>query len=70
MNPQISCGDDVVSRIMKCRDESDGLDSLNAMIRDCVNGMMVRMLERVSASGDAVTKLSFTGEYCDAADPL
>lgn len=46
VNPQTAFGDDVISRIKKCRDDSDGLKRLSSCIRDAVN----RLINELSTS--------------------
>jgi uncharacterized 2Fe-2S/4Fe-4S cluster protein (DUF4445 family) len=36
MNPQVYHGDDVISRIAHCQENSDGLQKLGAQIRECI----------------------------------
>ncbi|MBW2616951.1 MAG: DUF4445 domain-containing protein [Deltaproteobacteria bacterium] len=40
MNPQIAMGDDVITRISFCHDESGGLEKLRASIVDCLNALI------------------------------
>ena len=45
LNPQISYGDDVLSRISYCIMNKDGLKKLNGLIIDALNGLFQRMAE-------------------------
>ena len=40
MNPQIAMGDDVITRISFCHEESGGLEKLRASIVDCLNALI------------------------------
>lgn len=43
INPQTSYGDDVISRIKKCREEKDGLDQLNDAVMSAVNTLVGKL---------------------------
>ncbi|HWQ72120.1 MAG TPA: ASKHA domain-containing protein [Desulfitobacteriaceae bacterium] len=57
LNPQISYGDDVLSRISYCLMNEDGLAELNRLIIDTLNGLFQRMAE---AAGIAVENITET----------
>ncbi len=45
VNPQISVGDDVISRIAYCQDKPDGLQQLASQIRECINRLAQQACE-------------------------
>jgi len=61
VNPQASYGDDVVSRIKKCRDEQHGLDILRAAIIDAVNSLLGRLFKDSGIGGLHVYEAVFAG---------
>ncbi len=46
VNPQTRYGDDVVSRIKKCREEDDGLATLSGAVRDTANSLLSKLSDQ------------------------
>jgi uncharacterized 2Fe-2S/4Fe-4S cluster protein (DUF4445 family) len=46
INPQTSFGDDVLSRIRKCREEADGLDRLRTAVVESVNSIIAEVVDK------------------------
>jgi uncharacterized 2Fe-2S/4Fe-4S cluster protein (DUF4445 family) len=61
VNPQTSFGDDVVTRIKRCRDERDGLARLNAAILDAVNELARDAASRAGVGAEEVAMAVFAG---------
>ena len=49
MNPQTSFGDDVVSRIQRCRSEKDGLAKLQGAVLRGVREIVDKLLQTIPA---------------------
>jgi len=61
VNPQTSFGDDVVSRIQKCRAEKDGLQQLQAAVLDGVNRIIDELERKSGVARAQVYELVFAG---------
>jgi len=61
VNPQISYGDDVVSRIKKCRDEKDGLKQLQDAVIKAFNSLISKLLKEAGVKRDHVYEAVFAG---------
>lgn len=61
MNPQTSFGDDVISRISKCRDEPKGLLQLQRAILTAINGMIDELLRQAGIDACFVYEVVFAG---------
>jgi len=61
VNPQTVYGDDVVSRIKKCRDEKEGLSELRRIVIRAVNTLIERVLKEKGAGSDNVYEAVFAG---------
>ena len=57
LNPQISYGDDVLSRISYCIMNEDGLKKLNELIIDALNGLFQRMTESAGITVEAIAEI-------------
>ncbi len=61
MNPQTSFGDDVVSRIKKCRDEADGLAQLHGCIIEAVNALIADAASQAGIRPDDIMSVALSG---------
>ena len=61
VNPQTSFGDDVVSRIQKCRTEKDGLAQLQSAVLDAVNKIIDEVLKKGGVDRRCVYEVVFAG---------
>ena len=61
MNPQTSFGDDVISRIRKCRDEADGLRVLQKAVSDAVNGIIGKVTRAAGVDRKGICEAVFAG---------
>jgi uncharacterized 2Fe-2S/4Fe-4S cluster protein (DUF4445 family) len=61
VNPQTSFGDDVVSRIQKCRQEPEGLAHLQAAVLDGINKIIEELERKAHISRTAVYEVVFAG---------
>ncbi len=61
INPQTSFGDDVVSRIKKCRDDEAGLEELSGVIRTAVNDLCKELCEKTNLPNDSIKYAVFAG---------
>jgi len=61
INPQTSFGDDVLSRIKKCREEADGLEQLQSTILDAVNRLVGKAAEKAGIEKHDIRKAVFAG---------
>ncbi|MCP4709369.1 MAG: DUF4445 domain-containing protein [Planctomycetes bacterium] len=60
-NPQISCGDDVISRIQFADTQTDGLKHLQAIIVDCINELIDQLCQESSQSKHNIFELTAAG---------
>ncbi len=61
VNPQTSFGDDVVSRIQKCRTDDKGLVQLHAAAMDGVNKIIEELLRKASVGRQRIYEIVFAG---------
>jgi uncharacterized 2Fe-2S/4Fe-4S cluster protein (DUF4445 family) len=61
VNPQTSFGDDVVSRIQKCRNEKDGLAVLQSAVLDAVNKITDEVLKKSGVDRKNIYEVVFAG---------
>ena len=61
VNPQTSLGDDVVSRIKRCRDEPDGLSQLNRPIIAAVNALIDEAAKRAGVARHNICETVIAG---------
>lgn len=61
INPQTSYGDDVLTRIRKCREEPSGLTTLHEAIIDAVNDIIDRLLQQAGVDRRSVYEVVFAG---------
>jgi uncharacterized 2Fe-2S/4Fe-4S cluster protein (DUF4445 family) len=61
VNPQTSFGDDVVSRIQKCRDEPTGLSQLHDAVLDGVNKIIDELARKARISSHHIYEGVFAG---------
>ncbi len=61
VNPQTSFGDDVLSRIAKCRNEPDGLAVLQAAVLDGINRLLDELVKKTGVDRRHVYELVFAG---------
>ena len=61
INPQTSFGDDVVSRIKRCRDEPDGLSRLHDSVLKAVNGLIAEAAAEAELEPRMICEVVFAG---------
>jgi uncharacterized 2Fe-2S/4Fe-4S cluster protein (DUF4445 family) len=61
VNPQTTFGDDVISRIKKCRDDKTGLEQLSNVIRNAVNGLLADISKQSGIRTDDFRYAVFAG---------
>ena len=61
VNPQTSFGDDVVSRIQKCRTEPTGLAQLHAAVLEGVNKILDDLVRKTRISSQRIYEVVFAG---------
>lgn len=61
VNPQTSFGDDVISRIQKCRNDPKGLQLLQAAVLDGVNKIIDELLRKAGIDRARVYEIVFAG---------
>jgi len=61
MNPQVSRGDDIVSRLTYISENGTGLNELHESIIGCVNEIVVELCERTGVPCDHIYELSAVG---------
>ncbi len=61
MNPQTSFGDDVVSRIQRCRTEPDGLSRLQSAVLKAVREIIEKLIQKTSVAPDTIYEIVFAG---------
>ena len=60
-NPQISCGDDVISRIQFAGSHSDGVKHLQTIIIDCINELIVQLCQKADLAHHHIYQLAAAG---------
>lgn len=61
VNPQTSFGDDVISRIHKCRSEKDGLTQLQSAVLEGINKIIDELERKTGVARDRIYELVFAG---------
>ena len=61
INPQTSYGDDVISRIRKCREEPKGLAQLQRVILGAMNDIVDALIQRAAVSRESVYEVTLAG---------
>ncbi len=61
INPQTSFGDDVLSRIRKCREEAEGLPILRNAVLTAINGIVDDLCERTGTDSARIYESAFAG---------
>ncbi len=61
VNPQTSFGDDVISRIQKCRTEKDGLPKLQGSVMDGINHLIDELERKTHVSRNHIYEIVFAG---------
>ncbi len=61
INPQTSFGDDVLTRILKCREESEGLAILRNAVLSAVNGIIDDLCEQAGIENGYIYEAAFAG---------
>jgi uncharacterized 2Fe-2S/4Fe-4S cluster protein (DUF4445 family) len=61
MNPQVSSGDDVISRILRTREDPTALREMQSQIVAAMNGLMARLRERTGVARNRVYEATVAG---------
>ena len=61
INPQVSRGDDVISRLTYIRDDSAGLKDMHDRIVGCINDIVAELCEKSGISADTIYELAAVG---------
>jgi len=61
INPQTSYGDDVVSRIKRCRDDEGGLQLLHEAVLEAVNEIVSELVEKTGCRAQSLCAAVFAG---------
>ena len=61
VNPQVTFGVDVISRIKYCRDKEGGVHELAASIRTCIDQLSAALCEKQGIAGGQVAQMAVTG---------
>ncbi len=61
VNPQTSFGDDVITRIQKCRSEKDGLACLQGAVIEGVNHLITELERKTHISANHIYEIVFAG---------
>lgn len=61
MNPQTAYGDDVITRIMKCRNEADGLAHLHAAVIGAVNEIIRELIRKAKIEASMIYAVTIAG---------
>ena len=64
VNPQISCGEDVISRIAHASCESKGREELQQLVIGAVNQLLVSVCARVNVAVHSVADIACVGNTC------
>ncbi len=60
-NPQVTYGDDVISRIQHSRDNPDGLEQLHSLIIGCLNELVQETCREAGVSAESIYELVAAG---------
>ncbi|MBA4387894.1 MAG: hypothetical protein C0404_07925 [Verrucomicrobia bacterium] len=61
INPQTSFGDDVISRIKRCREDGDGLDQLQKALLKAVNSIIAEATRKAGTNPENICEVIFAG---------
>jgi uncharacterized 2Fe-2S/4Fe-4S cluster protein (DUF4445 family) len=61
VNPQTSFGDDVLSRIKKCREDENGLSMLHESVISTVNSITGQLAHKADTGAEAIVEAVFAG---------
>ena len=61
MNPQIAIGDDVITRISFCRENSGGLEKLRTSIVECLNALIAEASAEAGIDPDQIMEATIVG---------
>ena len=61
MNPQIAMGDDVITRISFCHEESGGLEKLRSSIVECLNALIVEASSEAGIDPSRIMEATVVG---------
>lgn len=61
INPQVTLGVDVISRIKFCGDQPDGLKKMQSAIAVCLNGLFERLLTAAGLQNTDISRIVLTG---------
>jgi uncharacterized 2Fe-2S/4Fe-4S cluster protein (DUF4445 family) len=61
LNPQVKCGDDVVSRINYCGSETDGLKTIQSLIIGCLQKLIKNLCDKTGVSPANIYELTISG---------
>ena len=61
MNPQIAMGDDVITRIAFCRENTGGLEKLRISIVECLNALLSEVSAEVGIDPDQIVETTVVG---------
>jgi uncharacterized 2Fe-2S/4Fe-4S cluster protein (DUF4445 family) len=61
INPQTSFGDDVLTRIRKCREEADGLSQLRQAVLGAINAILAELASKAGTSPQSIYEAAFAG---------
>ena len=61
MNPQIAIGDDVITRISFCRENSGGLEKLRTSIVECLNALIAEASAEAGIDPDEIVEATIVG---------
>jgi len=64
MNPQVACGDDVISRIGYVMEHEDGLDHLNRRLIDALNEHIADLCRDAGVAPEEIYAISAVGNTC------
>ncbi|AQQ72027.1 Na(+)-translocating NADH-quinone reductase subunit F [Limihaloglobus sulfuriphilus] len=61
LNPQVKCGDDVVSRINYCGSEPEGLKTIQTLIVNCMRTLIQNLCEKTGVQPDNIYEVTIAG---------
>ncbi len=61
INPQTSFGDDVLTRILKCREEADGLNQLRQAVHGAITAIIDELAARTGIDRGSIYEAAFAG---------
>jgi uncharacterized 2Fe-2S/4Fe-4S cluster protein (DUF4445 family) len=61
LNPQVSIGEDIITRLTYIQQHEDGLDHAQTLIKNAIDDLLARLVENVKATKDSIVEVCVAG---------